>query len=122
MLWIFSLLTVDLLIREYRIANSDKQILNDTNFPNLRSDKQINLDMIDTIKIMWRTRPIFWLIIPVTWKALSVIFQRKIDTREDFVGRWPRVYFYWVRYHKSPIILRISIGSNQRKRIIIDLR
>ena len=52
MLWIFSLLTVDLLIREYRIANSDKQILNDTNFPNLRSDKQINLDMIDTIKIM----------------------------------------------------------------------
>ena len=27
-----------------------------------------------------------------------------------------------VRYHKSPIILRINMGPNQRKLIIIDLR
>ena len=27
-----------------------------------------------------------------------------------------------VRYHKSPIILRINMGPNQRKPIIIDLR
>ena len=45
-----------------------------------------------------------------------------IDTREDFVGRWPKVHLYWVRYHNSPILSRVRIGSNQRKLIIIDLR
>ena len=78
MLWIYSSLTVDLYTVEDRVDNSDKLLLNDTNFPNLSSDKQINLDMIDTIKITRRTCPISELIL-VTWKTLSVIFQRKTD-------------------------------------------
>ena len=80
MLWIYSSLTVDLYTVEDRVDNSDKLLLNDTNFPNLSSDKQINLDMIDTIKIMRRTCPISELIL-VTWKTLSVIFQRKTDMK-----------------------------------------
>ena len=55
MLWIYSYgstYSADLYTLEGRTGNSDKPTSNDTNFPNLSSDRQTNLDMINTIKIM----------------------------------------------------------------------